>query len=78
MPNLANIDGAGLYVSGGVTLGGIENLPVETGPVRGVFRLSGIDVEERRDGLDVRIGLTEPGADLLLRCKQVKVAIDAR
>jgi hypothetical protein len=62
--------------SGVVTLVGIENLAVETGLFRGVFRLSGIDVEERRDGLDVRIGLAEPGADLRLRCKQVKVAID--
>jgi hypothetical protein len=63
---------------GVVTFVAVENLAVETGLFRGVLGVSAIDAEERGDGVEVRIGLTEPGADLRLRCREVKVTIAAR
>ena len=60
---------------GSVTLIGIENAAVETGVFRGTFVISGIDVEERDGGLEVRVGLWEPGADVRLRCKDVAISI---
>lgn len=75
---LSNVEGLPDYkgpASGSVTLIGIENAAVETGVFRGVFLISGIDVEERDGALDVRIGLREPGADVRLRCKDIAISI---
>jgi hypothetical protein len=58
-----------------VTLVGIDGLAVETALFRGVFRISGIDVDTRADGLDVRIGLGEAGSDIRLRCKAIRGTI---
>lgn len=73
-----NVEGLPEYrgpASGSVTLIGIENAAVETGVFRGIFLISGIDVEERDGALDVRIGLREPGADVRLRCRDVAISI---
>ena len=58
-----------------VTLVGVDGVTVETALVRGVFQIARIDVDTRADGLEVRIGLSEPGSDIRLRCKDVRVAI---
>ena len=59
--------------SGVVTFAGIEGLTVETALFRGVFRISGIDVDPQADGLTVRIGLSDPRSDIHLRCKEITV-----
>ena len=61
--------------SGVVIFVGIEGLTVETALFRGVFRISGIEVERRGDQLEARIGLGEPGSDVRLRCREIKVTI---
>ena len=57
-----------------VTLAGIDGLTVETALFRGVFRITGVDVDTRADGLEVRIGLSDPPSDIRLRCKEIKGA----
>jgi hypothetical protein len=61
--------------SGVVTFVGIDGVAVETALFRGVFRISGIEVERRADHLEARIGLSEPGSDLRLSCTDITVTI---
>lgn len=63
---------------GAVIFAGIDGLAVETALFRGVFRISGIEVEEREDHLEVRIGLGEPGSAVRLTCRDMKVTIAER
>lgn len=59
--------------SGVVIFTGIDGVAVETALFRGVFQISGIDVDTRSEGLEVRIGLSE--SDIRLRCKDITVRI---
>src|SRR5215510_496153 len=59
--------------SGVVIFAGIDGVAVETALFRGVFQISGIDVDPRPEGLEVRIGLSE--SDIRLRCKDIAVTI---
>jgi hypothetical protein len=63
---------------GAVTFSGIDGVTVETALFRGVFRISGIDVDARADGLAARVGLSEPDSDIRLRCKEISVTIGER
>ena len=62
--------------SGTVTFVGIEGLTVETAIFRGVFQILGIDVDSEPDGLAVRVSLSEPGSDVRLRCKDIRVTVN--
>jgi hypothetical protein len=61
---------------GTVTFVGLDRVAIETALFRGVFTISGIDVEKRGERLEARIGLSEPGADLRLLCRDVQVTIE--
>ena len=76
-----NLDGRAGYPgpsSGAVTFLGLDGLTIETALFRGVFRISGIEVERRGDQLVVRVGLGEPGSDLRIVCKEIRVTIGDR
>lgn len=64
--------------SGVVTFVGIDGVAVETALFRGVFRISGIDVERRGDRLEARIGLSEPGSEMRLSCRDIAVTIHGK
>lgn len=75
---VSNVDGPAGFdgpAAGSVTLIGVENAEVETGLFRGVFVVSVLEVNPRAGGLDVRVGLREPGADIRLRCKDLTVSV---
>jgi len=64
--------------SGTVIFVGIDGLAVETALFKGAFRISGIDVDTRGDGLEVRIGLSEPGSVVRLLCREIRVTVARR
>src|SRR5262245_27859849 len=76
-----NLEGLPEYAgpaSGAVIFAGIDGLTIETALFRGVFRISGIDVDARAGGLEVRIGLSEPGSAVRLLCREIRVTIGDR
>jgi hypothetical protein len=63
---------------GVVTFVGMDGLTVETALFRGLLKIAGIDVDTRADGLEVRIGLSEPGSVVQLLCRDIRVAVGDR
>jgi hypothetical protein len=62
---------------GSVTLLGVKSVMCKTAPFQGVVIISGIDVALQTAGVEVRIGLREPGSDIRVLCEDLRLAVDS-
>ena len=78
---LANFSGLPGYEGpkrGELTFMGLSRATGATAPFVGRVRISGVDVEKAAGGLEIRLGLSEPGSDLTVLCEKVLVTIFER